>query len=374
MWTYTLFKRLDLRIIGLILLFMVISLCVISATTQEESPFTFWTRCTKNQVRGFILGWILFFFMAGFNYQKLREWTWFLYLGMVLALVGLYFTTALSKVHRWYYIPWLGITFQPSEYAKLVVVLSMGWFLERYSDRMNALGPSLRLSLMAMIPFFLILKQPDLGSALVILPIFLILSYLGGMHTKLFWGYIYGIGAVFLFVSAIFLGFLSHAELKPYFLKIIREYQFERLNPSTYHQRASKTALALGGIQGVGWKKSEFSSQKWLPAPHTDSVFASFGEEFGWIGMGLLLFLFFLLIYLGFSICSCAKDTYGCFLAAGLTVYLAMHIVMNIAMMCGFLPISGVPLVLISYGSNSVLTTMAALGILQSIYIRRFMF
>jgi len=374
MWTHKYFSRLDFRLISIILVMMVISLLVISSTTQEGPEYIFFTRFVKNQLRAFLLGWGIFLFFAGFDYQKLREWTWILYLGMILALIGLYWMGPLNKVHRWYYLPILKMSIQPSEYAKLIVVLSLGWFLEKNSERMGQFLPSLQISLLVMFPFLLILKQPDLGSALVLVPIFLILAYLGGMHKKLFRFYLGGSVLVFLFVITIFLGFISHKEAKPFFLKFMREYQYERLNPSTYHQNAAKTALAIGGIKGLGWKKSTFASQKWLPAAHTDSVFSAYGEEFGLWGMGLLLLLFFALVYLGFSVCACAKDTYGCFLAAGLTVYFAMHMVMNIAMMCGFLPISGVPLVLIAYGSNSVLVTMAALGILQSIYIRRFMF
>jgi len=175
-------------------------------------------------------------------------------------------------------------------------------------------------------------------------------------------------------VALIFSEIISHEKMKPFFTTFLKEYQYERLNPNTYHQRAAQTSIAIGGFKGSGWKKSEFSSQKWLPAAHTDSVFASFGEEFGIISLIFLLFIFYLLIHISFQVVSKAKDYYARLLASGIGVYLAMHIIVNIAMMCGFLPISGVPLILISYGGNSILTTMAALGILQSIYSRRFRF
>jgi len=103
-------------------------------------------------------------------------------------------------------------------------------------------------------------------------------------------------------------------------------------------------------------------------------VFASFGEEFGLIGIFFLLLFFFGLIYFSFQVTAVAKDCFGRLLSAGITVYLAMHIIVNIGMMCGFLPITGVPLILITYGGSSVLSTMMALGVLQSIYSRRFMF
>jgi rod shape determining protein RodA len=224
------------------------------------------------------------------------------------------------------------------------------------------------------IPFLLILKQPDLGTALVLFPIALVMMYFGGIKRKFISIMsLMAMGGVF-FVSLIFLGVIPHEEIKPIVTKVIKEYQYERLNPNTYHQKASQTALALGGGVGSGWRNSEFTGKKWLPAAHTDSVFAAFGEEFGLAGIGLMLILFFGLIYYSFQVAAVAKDRFGRLLSAGITVYLAMHMIVNMGMMCGFLPITGVPLVLITYGGSSILSTMTALGIIQSIYSRRFMF
>ena len=125
---------------------------------------------------------------------------------------------------------------------------------------------------------------------------------------------------------------------------------------------------------GSGWRNSEFTGQQWLPAAHTDSVFAAYTEEFGFAGVTFMLLLFFGLLYFSFQVTAVAKDRFGRLLSAGITVYLAMHVIVNIGMMCGFLPITGVPLVLITYGGSSILSTMTALGIIQSIYSRRFMF
>ena len=154
----------------------------------------------------------------------------------------------------------------------------------------------------------------------------------------------------------------------------MKEYQYERLNPDTYHQKASQMAIALGGVSGSGFRKSEFTGEKWLPAASTDSVFAGFVEEFGLLGGILVLLQFFALIYFGFRVTAIAKDHFGKLLSAGITVYLAVHVIVNIGMMCALLPITGVPLILITYGGSSLLMTMTALGILQSVYTRRFMF
>jgi rod shape determining protein RodA len=202
----------------------------------------------------------------------------------------------------------------------------------------------------------------------------LVMFYLGGIHKTVVKTMLV-LGAVsFTFVALMFTGVLDHEEMKPFATKFLKEYQYERLNPNTYHQRAAQTAIGLGGVTGSGWRLGEFSGRQWLPAAHTDSVYAAYAEEFGLIGVILMLLFFFGLIYFSFQVTAGAKDTFGRLLSAGITVYLAMHVIVNIGMMVGFLPITGVPLILVTYGGSSVVSSMMALGILQSIYSRRFMF
>jgi rod shape determining protein RodA len=177
-----------------------------------------------------------------------------------------------------------------------------------------------------------------------------------------------------VFLALKFSGTIPHEEFRPVALRFLKEYQYERLDPNLPHQRAAANAIASGGITGMGFGKSEFTAMGWLPAPYTDSVFPAFGEEFGLLGLLVMLGLFYGLIYLSFQVVAVAKDQFGKLLAAGISVYLTMHILINIGMMIGLLPITGVPLVLITYGGSSILSTMTALGILQSIYCRRYMF
>jgi rod shape determining protein RodA len=293
---------------------------------------------------------------------------------MIVSLVGLFFTDSIQRVHRWYRIPFINISFQPSEYAKLAVVISLSWFLERRKDQSNSWSTVFYSLLIVGIPFVLILKQPDLGTALVLGPIALVMFYYGNLRPGVIKCMTWSIGLALIIVALFFLGIIPHEEMRPYATKVLKEYQYNRLNPNTHHQKASVTAIAVGGLTGTGWKNSEYAGGGWLPTPYTDSVFAAYGEEFGFIGMFLLMVLFYALIYFSFQVSAVAKDHFGRLLSAGISVYLAMHILVNVGMMCGFLPITGVPLILVSYGSSSVILTMAALGILQSIYCRRFMF
>ncbi len=378
MWDHRCLTRIDFRTLPILLVLMCISLLVISATTGSATDYlgeeVFLTSFVKSQMQWFAIGWGVYFFFAGFDYRILKKWTWFLYLGMIIMLIGLFFVPAIQNVHRWYRIPGINFAFQPSEYAKLITVMTLSLYLENQAREILHKRNTLVAILIVLIPFVLILKQPDLGTALVLYPIALVMFYFGGITKKII--KVMSVMAIcgLIFVSLMFTGVLSHDEMRPYATKFLKEYQYERLNPNTYHQKASQTALALGGMTGSGWHKSEFTGHKWLPAAHTDSVFAAYGEEFGVVGVFLLLLFFFGLIYFSFQVTAVAKDRFGRLLSAGITTYLAMHMIVNMGMMCGFLPITGVPLMLITYGGSSVLSTMTALGILQSIYTRRFMF
>ncbi len=377
MWSHIHLRRIDFRTLPILLGLMCMSLCIISATTMdgmEMGEDSFFTPYVKSQLKWYGIGALVYLFFAGFDYQKLKKWSWFLYCITIIMLFGLFFTSPIQNVQRWYRIPGLGLAFQPSEYAKLFVVIALSWFLENRTHEIRRNRVTWQAIAIVALPFLLILKQPDLGTALVLFPIALVMFYFGGIKKRVIAIMsCLAISALF-FVCLMFLGILPHEEMRPYVTKVIKEYQYERLNPHTYHQTAAQIAIALGGVQGSGWRKSEFTGRQWLPAAHTDSVFAAFGEEFGLVGVFFMLLFFFGLIYFSFQVTAVAKDRFGRLLSAGITVYLAMHMIVNMGMMCGFLPITGVPLVLITYGGSSILSTMTALGILQSIYSRRFMF
>ncbi|MGD0664222.1 MAG: FtsW/RodA/SpoVE family cell cycle protein [Rhabdochlamydiaceae bacterium] len=374
MWDYRYLSRIDLRVIPLILALMWISVLVISSMTGGGDSESFFTESVKSQIQWFMVGGLVFAFFVGMDYRKLRTWSWLLYIVVVLLLIGLFFTTPIHNVQRWYRLSFLGRDFQPSEYAKLTMVVALSAFLEMKGRNTGSLRTVFQALMIFLIPFILILKQPDLGTALVFYPMALVMFYLGGIHKTVVRTMLV-LGAVsFTFVALMFTGVLDHEEMKPFATKFLKEYQYERLNPNTYHQRAAQTAIGLGGVTGSGWRLGEFSGRQWLPAAHTDSVYAAYAEEFGLIGVILMLLFFFGLIYFSFQVTAGAKDTFGRLLSAGITVYLAMHVIVNIGMMVGFLPITGVPLILVTYGGSSVVSSMMALGILQSIYSRRFMF
>lgn len=377
MWSSRYFRYWDFRVIPILFCLMLVSLAIISAHTGrslDPGEEVFFTPIVKAQLQWFGIGSFLYIVCAGFDYNKLREWTWILYLLMLALLVGLFFTDAIQRVNRWYRIPLLNMSLQPSEYAKLIVVITLSWFLERQKGSTYTWETVWSIGCIVGIPFFLILKQPDLGTALVLYPITLVMGYFGNLRPSVVRAMTWAGGIALCTVAVLFLGIVPHETMRPYATKVLKEYQFERLNPATHHQKTAVIAIAVGGAAGTGWKKSEFSGRGWLPAAYTDSVFPAFGEEFGFAGLVFLLSLYYTLIYCSFQVTAVAKDSFGRLLSAGVTAYLSIHVIINVGMMTGFLPITGVPLILVSYGGSSILSTMIGLGLLQSIYSRRFMF
>lgn len=378
LWDYRYLARCDFRIIPVIIGLMIASLLVLSSSSLNpagdpgEEPFV--TFLVKSQLQWFVIGTFVYIFFAGFDYNQLREWSWILYGGMLVLLVGLFFVPSIQNVHRWYRIPFLNMSFQPSECAKLVVVIALSWYLERCRSYSHRWSTVLTAGLIAGVPFILIYKQPDLGTALVLIPVTLGMFYIGDLHPTLVKLGAWAMGLGLAIVALFFLDILPHEQLRPYATKVLREYQYDRLKPDNHHHRASATAIAVGGMTGKGWRHGDYVQGGWLPAASTDSVFSTFAEEFGFVGLVILLALFYALIYFSFQVTAVAKDPFGRLLAAGIAVYFAVHVLINIGMMCGFLPITGVPLVIVTAGGSSFLATTTALGILQSIYSRRFMF
>lgn len=370
-------QKLDFKILPIIFCLMIISLMVISSATAEirgVEEEVYLTREVASQIRSFVIGLFAYFFFTYLDYRKLRSYAWPLYFIMILSLLGLFFTSPIQNVHRWYRIPFIPFALQPSEFAKVISIIMLSYFLEKNKERARQFSTFCKAALIMVVPFILIYKEPDLGTALVLLPMMHVMFYFGGIHPKIIltMNIILCLGVSF--VVLMFTGILSHEGMKPILTKVMKEYQYERLNPDTYHQRAGMTAIALGKVTGSGWHKSEFTSKKWLPFGYSDSVYCVFVEEFGCIGGFLLLGLFFALIYFSFQVTAVAGEDFGRLLSAGIGVYISMHVIINIGMMVGLLPITGVPLILVTHGGSSVLSTMIALGILQSIYTRRYVF
>lgn len=288
----------------------------------------------------------------------LRLWApWMFLLGLALLFAVLFFGDIGKGAQRWLD---LGVVrFQPSEMMKLAVPMMAAWYLH---DR--PLPPRFlevcALLLMVVVPAFLIARQPDLGTALLVASSGLLVVLLGGLRVRMI----------------LLLGALG-AALAPVLWYFMHDYQRRRvltfLQPESdplgagYHIIQSKIAIGSGGLFGKGWGNGSQAQLEFLPERSTDFIFAVLGEEFGLIGLALLIVAYLFIIGRGLYIALQAQDTFGRLLAGSISLTFFVYVFVNTGMVTGLLPVVGVPLPLVSYGGTSMVTLMAGFGMLMSI-------
>lgn len=328
----------------------------------------------KRQIFWVALGLFLFFLVSNLNYRRLWDWTYFLYAFALLLLI-LVFGLGIIRLgaQRWLRFGWLN--FQPSELAKLALVIYLARYFSKSSEEDISSGAhNLGIVRALFIPFAFIavpaafiVEQPDLGSAILVMLIFIAMLYLTGIKLRY-----------------IALLILAGCLLVPVLWSLLKDYQRDRilvfLNPNIdplgagYTVIQSKIAIGSGALFGKGWLSGTQSQLRFLPESHTDFIFATFAEEWGFFGSTVLIFLYYLLIRYGFSIAQGTSERFGKLLATGISVMLGIQICINIAMNMGLAPIVGIPLPLMSYGGSSVFITYIALGILVNINKTRTVF
>jgi len=300
--------------------------------------------------------------IAQLNPTTLRRWSpWLYVVGLAMLVAVLAFGHTGKGAQRWLD---LGIVrFQPSEMVKLAVPLMIAWYLAE-----NRLPPSWQrlgmAAVMIVVPVLLIAKQPDLGTSLLVASAGVFVLFLAGISWRL-------IGALIVAVAA----------AAPVAWYLMREYQRQRvltfLDPEKdplgagYHIIQSKIAIGSGGLYGKGWLNGTQSQLDFLPERHTDFIFAVLSEEFGLIGVLILLALYLFIIARGLYIASRAQDSFTRLLAGALTLVFFVYLFVNTGMVTGLLPVVGVPLPLVSYGGTSLVTLMAGFGMLMSIHTHR---
>lgn len=347
-------------------------LSIYSSTYQKEGDL--WRLVYKRQALWIMLGLVFFLFMSNFNYRRLWDMTYLLY-ALTLFLLFLVFMLGIVRLgaQRWLKVIWFN--FQPSEIAKLVTVIFLARYFSRKSvddvylraGKLGLFGGLILPFLFVAVPMGLIIEQPDLGSGAMILFIFITIVYLAGVRRRY----------IFIFLLIIILSL-------PIIWQILRDYQKDRLlvflNPDIdplgagYTVIQSKIAIGSGGIWGKGWLKGSQSQLHFLPESHTDFIFATFAEQWGFIGCSALLVLYYLLIHEGLKIACKTSDNFGRLLASGISLMLCIQVFINIAMNLGFAPVVGLPLPLMSYGGSSIFVTFISLGILVNINKTRTVF
>jgi rod shape determining protein RodA len=358
-----LLKNLDYTMITVTVLIILVSLVIIGSATHINSPGEDRYWYVERQGIFAIVNVLLIFLLLHFDYLSLQRMGNTLYIiNLVMLLAVMFIGHSALGAQRWIQIG--PISLQPSEFSKLIMIISLANVLDKRWGKLNTRREIVPVFLYVGIPFLLVLKQPDLGTSLVFIAILFGMIFIAGISMR--------------HLAIMFCGGIA---AMPVFWHFLKDYQKMRLTVfldptvdplgSGYHIIQSKIAIGSGMLFGKGLFGGTQSQLNFLPENHTDFIFAVIGEELGFIGAVAVLLLYFLLLYRSIKIAGGARDNFGTLLATGITAMLTFHVLVNVGMTAGIMPVTGIPLPLMSYGVSSLTTNMTSIGILLNIYMRR---
>ena len=312
-----------------------------------------------------VVGLGAFVFMARVDYRTWYKLTPWLYgLTLLLLVIVILTSRAVLGAQRW--IDFGFFQFQPSEFAKLALIIVLAKFFSEHYDQMHRLKYFVISLLILAVPMALVMRQPDLGTALVLVAIWLAMAFMAQVR-RVYLLALAGIGLA----------------LMPFMLSHLKAYQRDRLtiflNPQVdplgagHNVIQSTITIGSGQVFGRGLAAGSQSQLNFLPslAQHTDFIFAVLNEKMGFVGGTLLILLFGVLIYRGVRIAYTAQDRFGMFLGVGVSAMILFHVFINAGMNMGIAPVTGIPLPLVSYGGTALIVGMASLGLLESVVVRR---
>jgi rod shape determining protein RodA len=349
-----------LSVIGL---FLVYSATNQSLVAVREDPGLF----VKKQATAFVLGIVLLLLVATFDYRFYKVYAGFIYAGAVISLVLV--RTPLggssSGAQRWFEFGGFQVT--PSEFAKVALILMLATVLSELRTSEPALVDVLRVTLIAAVPMALVFIQPDIGTTIVLVAILVGILVVAGSRPRHL--AVLAVAAVVLLFAAFQMG-------------IIKDYQWQRLiafgdaakdtQGANYNRTQAEIAVGSGGLTGQGYLHGRLTNLDFVPEQHTDFIFTVAGEEFGFVGSASLLLLFAILIWRAIRISFLSKDPFGTYVAAGVASMFAIQMFVNVGMVIGIMPITGIPLPFVSYGGSSMLANFIGVGLLMNIHMRRF--
>lgn len=319
-------------------------------------------------------GLLLALILSQFDYSRLRALKYWMF-GLMLALnLVVYAMPAIQNAHRWIPLPLMN--FQSSEFGKILVIVALAAFAVDRSRRLHEWRTTTKIMALAILAALVVVKQPDLGTALVYVAVgFSVLFFAGTSFRQ-----IAALVATFAAAIAILL-----AGAPALGVHVLHGYQRDRLtafvDPSScdnlpptapdpcYQLQQAEIAIGSGQKTGLGTHAYQ-TRLDYLPAPTTDFVFASVAETYGFVGAALVLSLYALLIWRALRILAISKNLFGTLIAAGIVAMLTFQVFVNVGMTIGIMPVTGVPLPLLSYGGSSVIVTFLAVGLLESIYVQ----
>jgi rod shape determining protein RodA len=349
-------------------LLMLFVMAICAAGVIEIYSATFGTKFAGSHVRQvyWILGGLVAMLVVSrINYHVLIDAVPWMYIAALLALVAvLVFGQKYLGARRWIRIG-AGMHFQPSEWVKLILILAVAkyWAEDRRGE--CELSDVFKIGALVGIPMLMVLKQPDLGTSLTYVPIAVMGLFLGGLKWKH--------AVAIMLLGAVMLPVAYHF-MKPYQRERLTSFTApeEDYHGSGYQVIQSLIAVGSGGLWGKGMLQGSQIQGSFLPVPQTDFIFAAFAEEHGFLGAIAVLLLYFAVLMRLVHNAQTAPDRAGTFVVMGVVAVLAFHILVNVGMVIGFMPVTGIPLPLMSYGGSSVLFTFLALGLVMNIRMRRF--
>lgn len=367
------FANLPWGFIGLIIAISLIGLMTVySATYTSAGP----DRLFYKQILWMMIGFAVMICAIIPDYHAIGRYAYVLYAVSIvfLVLVMIAGRTGMGA-QRW--LPLGPFAFQPSELAKISLTLALARFFAEDPKRGGYDLRDLAIpGIMVLVPFILVVKQPDLGTAMMLLLTASMMVVIAGLRMRaiLIVAMLGAITAAMVFLVPPVRDKIWNS-LKPYQQNRIRAFIDPSIDPrgSGYHANQSKIAVGSGQLTGKGFRKGTQSQMAFLPERHTDFIFAVVSEEHGFIGSAALIILYLILLLTGVDTAKNAKDRLGTLMAAGIVSMLSLYVFINIGMSVGIAPVVGVPLPLMSYGGTSVIATFLAIGLLLNIQTRRFM-
>jgi rod shape determining protein RodA len=317
-----------------------------------------------------IVGLVLMAVLSRVDYSRLRHVMYGIYAALLLSILAVLALGHESALGAQRAIEFPLFSFQASELGKILLILALSAFLVGRSRQLREVGTTVRVMIAALVPALFVIAQPDLGSGLVYMVIAFILLFVAGTS----WRQLTGLIVLVLAAATVVLVAAPAAGvhvLKPFQEERLTAFLHPSSNPQKqgYQQEESKVAIGAGQKTGRGSSATQ-TKLNFVPEDHTDFIFAAVGEQYGFVGAALVLSLYALLIWRTLRILTMAKDLFGSLVAAGVVAMLMFQVFVNVGMSIGIMPITGVTLPLMSYGGSSVITTLLAVGLLQSIYVQ----
>jgi rod shape determining protein RodA len=316
------------------------------------------------QIRWIIVGTVLMFIFSRLDYHAILDQAPILYIvGIVALATVLLFGHRRFGAQRW--IPILGEFFQVSELVKLIIIIVLARFFAEVRTDELSLQDLIKAGLLVGVPLVLILKQPDLGTALVLIPMLIVGAFLAGLQWK---------HAVAIVLIGLLMLPVGWHFLKPYQKERVTSFLHpeEDAKGSGYQVLQSKIAVGSGGFWGKGFGNGTQNQLGYIPVRYSDFIMSAWAEEQGFKGVLLALGLYMALLLRLVQNAQRAKDRAGMFLVMGVTAALGFHVLVNVAMVIGAMPITGIPLPLMSYGGSATLFVFLAIGLVMNVRLRRF--